>query len=46
MYGMEPSKIEFEIQWCSSDERVIAKMSKPWLKFETEKGQVKECMIK
>ena len=40
MYGFEHCKTEFEIELCTNDEHVIAKMYKLLLKFETEEEQV------
>lgn len=42
----EYPKSEFEKELCTNDYHVITKMYALLLKFETEKGQVKESMVK
>lgn len=45
-FGTEQHRTEFETELCANDGRLVAKMYKPVLRFETEEEQIKKCMIK
>lgn len=44
--GIEKRKTEFEIELCTKNDNIIAKVHKLLLRFETEDEQVEDCMMK